>query len=86
VTGRRRPPISVLKLLRSVIEGQRTALEGELDYEIRRREHEPRHLTGFCQIDPLTGWDKRNRHGQGKKGDTPPNLVMLRDLNAGHIQ
>jgi hypothetical protein len=63
-TGHRRPPIYVLKLLRELMRGRRTGLEGELDCEIRRREYEPKRLTGFCQIDPLTGVDKRNRQGR----------------------
>ena len=67
VTGHRRPPIYVLKLLRVVIRGEGTGLELELEYEIRKRENEPRHLTGFCQIDPATGRDKRNRLGRPKR-------------------
>ena len=67
VTGHRRPPISVLKLLRDVIRGEGTGLELELEYEIRKREYEPKHLTGFCQIDPTTGRDKRNRLGRPRR-------------------
>src|SRR5262249_26787847 len=63
-TGHRRPPIYVLKRLRELMRGRTTGLEGELDYEIRRREYEPKHRTGFHQIDPVTGFDKRNRSGR----------------------
>jgi hypothetical protein len=66
-TGRRRPPISVLKLLRESVQGRRTGLEGELDHEIRKREYEPKHRTGFNLIDPLTGFDKRNRLGRPRR-------------------
>jgi hypothetical protein len=61
------PPILFLKLLRDVVQGRRTGLEGELDYEIRRREYEPKHRTGFNLIDPLTGFDKRNRLGRQRR-------------------
>src|SRR5215831_2649540 len=63
-TGHRRPPLSVLiALLEVVRDRQLFVLEGELDYHIRKRECEPKQRTGFCQIDPLTGRDKRNRRG-----------------------
>jgi hypothetical protein len=77
-TGHRRPPISVLKLLRELVQGRRTGLEGELDYEIRRREYEPKHRTGFNQIDPLTGFDKRNR----KNGPSRERIVPSRPPDA----
>jgi hypothetical protein len=71
-TGHRRPPISVLKLLRELVQGRRTGLEGELDYEIRRREYEPKHRTGFNLIRERDGpcsipRDGRNRRGRPRR-------------------
>jgi hypothetical protein len=66
-TGHRRPPLDVLRAIREVARDHRTGLEHELEYEIRKREYEPKHLTGFCQIDPLTGRDKRNRRGRPRR-------------------
>jgi hypothetical protein len=70
-TGHRRPPIYILTKLRDVVQGRRTGLEGELDYEIRKREYEPRHRTGFNMIDPLTDRDKRNRRGRPRRIKAP---------------
>ena len=69
-TGRRRPPIWTLKILRDMLNARQGALVvliRELDYNIAKRESEPRHRTGFCTIDPATGHDKRNRLGRSKK-------------------
>ena len=70
MTGHRRPPISVLKLLRDVIRGEGTGLEWELEYEIRKREYEPKHLTGFCQID-------RQPAGMSAIGLGPPGGLLM---------
>jgi hypothetical protein len=69
-TGRRRPPIWTLKILRGMLndrQGALFALISELDSVIAKRECEPQHRTGFCTIDPATGHDKRNRRGRPKK-------------------
>jgi hypothetical protein len=69
-TGRRRPPIWTLKILRDMLNerlGTLIALIRELDYAIAKRECEPRRRTGFCTIDPATGQDKRNRRGRPKR-------------------
>ena len=61
-TGHRRPPISVLKVLRETVRARGLfGLEAELDYHIRKREQEPKHRTGFWQIDPITGQNRANR-------------------------
>src|SRR5438128_1363772 len=69
-TGHRRPPIFVLRVLRDVIQsqGRRTGLEGELDYEIRRREYEPKHRTGFNLIRERDGPGSIPRDGRNRLG------------------
>jgi hypothetical protein len=53
--GHRRPPIYILAMLREVVRDRGSAgLEPELDYEIRKREYEPKHLTGFNEIREVT--------------------------------
>jgi hypothetical protein len=68
-TAHRRAPLYFLKSLRDLgqSQAQKAGFLGELDREIRRREFEPKHLTGFFQIDPVTGQNKRNRRGRPKK-------------------
>jgi hypothetical protein len=77
VTGHRRPPIYVLRLLRDAAQSQawRAGLLGELDYEIREREGEPpwkRRGPGFMEIRERDGpgstpRDGRNRLGRPKR-------------------
>jgi hypothetical protein len=72
VTGHRRQPIYVLKLLRDAVQGQGTGLELELELEIRKREFEPKHRTGFNTIRERDGpgsvpRDGRNRLGRPKR-------------------
>lgn len=65
-TGHRRPPITILQALREAIKERQSALLAlipELDHVIMKREHEPKHSTGFCAVNPLTGQDRRNRLG-----------------------
>jgi hypothetical protein len=76
VTGHRREPIDVLKLLRGAVQGKGTGLELELDYEIRKREFEPKHRTGFNTIRERDGpgsvpRDGRNRLGRPRKHPVP---------------
>jgi hypothetical protein len=71
-TGHRRPPIYILAMLREVMRDRPTGLEPELDYEIRKREHEPKHRTGFNQVRERDGpgsvpRDGRNRRGRPRK-------------------
>jgi hypothetical protein len=67
-----RPPIDILTKLRAVVRDRPTGLEGELDYEIRKREYEPKHRTGFNSIRERDGpgsipRDGRNRLGRPRK-------------------
>jgi hypothetical protein len=66
-SGRRRPPIWILKRLRDVARDQRYSdLSQRLAYHLEQREREPKHARGFMMRDPLTGQDKRNRLGRLK--------------------
>jgi hypothetical protein len=67
-TGHRRPPINVLRALREAARGYGTGLELELDYEIRKREFEPRHLTGFNQVRERDGPGSIPRDGRNRLG------------------
>jgi hypothetical protein len=78
-TGHRRPPIFLLRLLRDMAEAQarNAGSLGELDYEIRQREYEPKHRTGFNIVRERDGpgsvpRDGRNRLGRPKKIRTTP--------------
>jgi len=69
-TGRRRPPIWVLTILRDLLTDRQAALSQlipELEYVIIQREREPMHRTGFNLKDPVTGLDKRNRRGRPRR-------------------
>ena len=69
-SGHRRPPIAILKLLQHELRRRQEellALIPELDHIVMKREHEPRHRTGFCMIDPTTGLDKRNKSGRPRR-------------------
>src|SRR5262245_16811639 len=67
-TGHRRPPISVLKVLRETVRARGLiGLEAALDWHIRKRRLEPKHRTSFWQIDPVTGQNKANRFGRPKR-------------------
>jgi hypothetical protein len=70
-TGHRRPPIWILEVLKDLGEsrGFHSQVQ-QLEYVISRRKQEPKHRTGFNQIDPLTGCDKRNRLGRPKRLQT----------------
>jgi hypothetical protein len=67
-TGHRRPPIDVLIMLREVVRDRPTGLEGELDYEIRKREYEPKHRTGFNTIRERDGPGSVPRDGRNRRG------------------
>ena len=77
-TGRRRPPIVVLEILRDLLRDQRATLcqlIPELENEIMLREREPPRYTGFNEIRERDGpgsipRDGRNRCGRplGAKG------------------
>lgn len=69
-SGRRRPPIWVLKLLREMLKVRQSdlfRLIDDLDHHVLTREQEPRHRTGFYTVDPATGLDRRNRLGRPSK-------------------
>ena len=69
-TGRRRPSIVVLTILRDALQEHQsklTAVLSELEHVIMKRDWESVRRSGFCSIDPLTGRDKRNRLGRPKK-------------------
>jgi hypothetical protein len=68
-TDHRRPRrLGILKLLRDLVYARGwTQLGRDLDLHIREREDQPKHLSGFCSIDPLTRRDKRNRAGRPKR-------------------
>lgn len=72
-TGHRRPPIYILSKLHIVLRDRGwIAEERELEYEIRKREIEPRHRGGFNTIRERDGpgsvpRDGRNRRGRPKK-------------------
>ena len=45
-------------------------LAEELERYAEQRQAEPRRLTGFCAVDPLTRQDRRNRIGRQKRVDS----------------
>jgi hypothetical protein len=66
----RRPPMSVLKLLRAEL--QRRGAEcfstlRELEILIAKREGEPPRRRGFFVIDPFTGQNRQNRLGRPRR-------------------
>jgi hypothetical protein len=66
----RRPPIKTLEALREAIRQRQailSALIPDLNHAIMSRGKEIKRRTGFCEIDPLTGRDKRNRLGRPKR-------------------
>lgn len=66
-SGRRRPPLCIVHRLRDVAQDRQLPdVAGQLADYIQQREREPRHASGFMVRDPLTGQDKRNRHGRPK--------------------
>jgi hypothetical protein len=74
-TGRRRPSIAVLKVLRDALKDRQSslfALMPELDHVIMKREYEPKNRTGFNEIRVRDGpgtapRDGRNRLGRPKR-------------------
>ena len=74
-TLHRRPPVSVLKVLREAINARQSAIFAvlsDLDLLIMKREYEPKHRTGFNLIRERDGpgsipRDGRNRHGRPRK-------------------
>ena len=73
VTGHRRPPIYVLRLLRDMAESQarRAGLLGEIDHELSKREHEPpwkRRGPGFMEIRERDGRGTPPRDGRNRRG------------------
>jgi hypothetical protein len=70
-TGRRRPSVVILKILRDKLKDRQAALFqliAELDCAILQRECESKRRTGFNLIDPITGLDRRNRLGRPRAG------------------
>ena len=47
--------------------GLAIALDGVFDQVEGLTEYEPKHRTGFCTVDPLTGLDRRNRLGRRRR-------------------
>lgn len=69
-TGRRRPSVIILEILRDQLKIRQAALfqlVAELDCIITQRERESKRRTGFNIIDPMTGLDRRNRRGRPRR-------------------
>jgi hypothetical protein len=68
-TGHRRAPIYILAMLREVMRDRPgSGLELELEDEIRRREHQPKFLTGFNEIRERDGPGSTPRDGRNRRG------------------
>jgi hypothetical protein len=74
-SGHRRPPIYVLRTVLEVARDHRTGLELELEYEIRKREYEPKHRTGFNTIRERDGPGSVPRDGPNRLG-RPRNRLL----------
>jgi len=83
-TGHRRPPIYILTKLREVVRDRPTGLEGELDYEISKREFQPKLRTGFNEIRERDGPGSIPRDGRNRRGR--PQKRVARNFLLGDLQ
>jgi hypothetical protein len=71
ITGRRRPSIVTLKILRAMLNDRQSTLFDlirELDNVIAKREFQPRHRTGFNEIRERDGPGSVPRDGRNRLG------------------